>query len=812
MKCEKKFFKKKRAIKIILALTFCSVAFYSKAQITFSGSVTDQTSGETLANAAINLKNTFLVSETDLNGNFKIENLKKGKYIVEISYLGYTTLQDTLTLSSDVSIHYQLVKKAILSDEVVISAVNANNKSAMAYTNIDKSVLEKENIGQDMPYLLNYTPSMVVTSDGGTGIGYTGIRIRGSDATRVNVTINGVPVNDAESQQTYWVDLPDIASSTDNIQLQRGVGTSTNGAGAFGGSLNIETTKLNLKPYGEVDNSFGSFNTLKNTVSLGTGLIDGKWDFDVRLSKINSDGYIDRAFSNLKSYYLSGGYYAKTWFMKAIIFSGVEKTYQAWYGVPQDSLKTNRTFNPAGMYFDSNGNVQYYNNETDNYQQDYYQLLFAKTFNTHWSGNCAFHYTRGQGYYEEYQPNDLFSNYGLNPIILGNDTISSSDIIRQQWLSNYFYGTTYSLNYTNGKKISASLEGAWNQYQGEHYGQIIWARYALNSNIDQHYYDNTSFKTDFNIFARANDQITEKLNLFADMQERNIGYSFLGYNYLLQNVQQVVHLDFFNPKAGFTYTLKPTAFLYASYSAGNHEPNHDDYTQSSPESRPKPEHLDDFELGYKQHQKNIFWSLNLYYMNYLNQLVLTGQVNDVGAFNRTNVPSSYREGAEATIQIKLTEKLFFNGNITLSQNKIKNFTEYLQDYDNGQQFAISHGETNIAFSPNIISGSELSYQPIKNVSFSFLTKYVGSQFLDNTSENARMLNAYLLNDFRISWSFKTSFIPIIEINGMLNNIFNVQYISNGYTNSYYSNGAVVNDNSYYPQAGINFFAGLTFKF
>lgn len=785
---------------------------WTLAQYSISGTISSKENKQTLTGATVILKNTYHATQTNIKGQFSFEKLSAEKYIVQISLVGYKTNVDTFALTGNKIIEIQLEESPVLMEEVQVAATRVDEKSAMAFTNISKEELGTKNLGQDLPYLLNQTPSVVVTSDAGAGVGYTAIRIRGTDATGINTTINGVPINDAEESQTFWVDLPDIASSVDNIQVQRGAGTSTNGAGAFGGSLNIQTTKLNSKAYAELSNSAGSFNTLKNTVSFGTGLIDEHWSVDGRLSKIASDGYIQRASSNLKSFYLSGGYYGKSTIVKAIIFSGVEKTGQAWNGVPEDSLKTNRTFNGLGMYTDLNGNTKYYDNQTDNYQQDYYQLHLSHEFSKSWNLNAALHYTKGRGYYEEYRQNDNLNSYGLQNVISGTDTITTTDLIRRKWLDNDFYGTTYSLNYLSNKKLNATVGGAWNQYHGGHFGEVIWARYASNGSIRERYYDNSSLKTDFTVFAKVNYQVFEKLNVFGDLQYRTVDYSFLGYNASLENVKQTATLAFINPKAGLTYHLNTNTLAYASYSVANKEPNRADYTQSSPGTRPKPETLNDYELGVKQNYKKISWGLNYYYMDYKNQLVLNGQINDVGAYNRTNIEQSYRTGLEAELSVRPIKRLQWMANITISSNKVKNYTEYLDDYDTGNQKTVLHSTADIAYSPSLIASSTIAIEVINNFTVNFISKYVGKQYLDNTSTDNRKLPAYFVNDIRLNYSIQTRFIKNISLMLMINNILNEKYSSNGYTYAFYEKTELTTQNVYYPQAGTNYLIGLSLKF
>ncbi|MBN8824077.1 MULTISPECIES: TonB-dependent receptor [unclassified Spirosoma] len=770
------------------------------AQFSISGKVADAEGG-TLPGAAVILEGTYKGTYTDAAGNFQLVNLKPGSVSVKVSLLGYESQTQTVTLSQNTTIDIKLAKTAVAVDEVVVSATRANQKSAIAYSDVTRRDLDKLNLGQDIPQLLNFTPSIVTTSDAGTGVGYTGIRIRGSDATRVNVTLNGIPYNDAESQGTFFVDMPDFASSVSSIQIQRGVGTSTNGAGAFGASVNIQTNKLEANPYAETNASVGSFGTRKLNVLAGTGLLNGHFAVDARLSTIHSDGFIDRAFSNLKSFYLSGGYYGKKGFIRLNAFSGQEQTYQAWNGIPEDILKTNRTYNAFT-----------YDNQTDNYQQDNYQLISSYELSKNWRANLSFFYTKGKGYYEEFKPNDSFSKYGLPNVTIGDSTITKTDIIRRKWLDNDFYGTVFSFDYNSYGKLTANIGGGWNQYQGGHYGEIIWARVAGNTNIRERYYNDDATKTDFNVYAKAFYQFSNRLNGFLDLQVRTVGYSFLGFNSQLQNVQQNANLTFFNPKAGLTYSLDDQSTLYASVGVGHREPNRDDYTQSTPASRPKPEQLIDYEAGYKLQTEQLAFTANLYYMDYKNQLVLSGQLNDVGAYNRVNIPNSYRAGLELEAGARLAKQLRWNVNATFSQNKVKNFTEYLDNYDNGLQEARQYSRTDISFSPNVIAGSQLLFTPAKGLELGLLSKYVGKQYLDNTSNENRKLNPYFTNDIRLIYTLKPKFAKELAFTLLFNNVLNELYESNGYTYAYISEGKVYADNAYYPQAGRNFLAGIRLRF
>jgi iron complex outermembrane receptor protein len=782
----------------------------------FSGIVVDSDTKEKVQGAIVTIENSFLNAVTDADGKFSFDKTKEQSVKVNVTHLGYQTVVQEIQMPNE-QLVIALIRKTYMTEETTVTSTRASDNSPTAFTNVTKKEIEEKNLGQDIPFLLTNTPSVVVTSDAGNGVGYTGIRIRGSDATRVNVTINGIPVNDAESHQVYWVDLPDFASSIENIQIQRGIGTSTNGAGAFGGSVNIQSSALSVEPFAKMNSSYGSFNTWKNTVNFGTGLLKNKFAFEGRLSKITSDGYIDRATSDLKSFYFSGGYYETKSSLKGIIFSGKEKTYQAWYGVPEDSLKTNRTYNPAGEYTDAYGNLQYYPNQTDNYQQDYYQLLYSYAANSSLNLNAALHYTKGKGYYEEYVSKyaaygeGTLSFYGLNPVVIDTVTIDSSDVIRQKWLDNDFYGYTFAANYDKND-LQLTLGGAGNRYKGRHYDQLTWGQYFSNGTYPYVYDDNDATKDDINFFAKASYAFTSQLSLFGDMQYRTVQYSFLGFNNDSTNAQQKVSLNFFNPKGGITYSVNSKNKIYASVAVGHKEPMRDDYVDSPPYAYPKPEQMTDVEAGYKYSGDKIRFGLNLYSMNYKNQLILTGKINDVGAYTRINVPDSYRRGMEAEFSWNIIKNISLSTNITLSENKIKTFDEYIDNWDDGSQQLVVHNNSDISFSPSGISSSVISFTPAKNFIIEITNRYIGKQYLDNTSDENRKLDAYNLDDFFISYHVSTASIKEIELKLAVYNFFDKKYESNGWTYPYISNAALINSNAFYPQAGINLMAGISLKF
>ncbi|SHL89886.1 iron complex outermembrane recepter protein [Flavobacterium xinjiangense] len=671
-------------------------------------------------------------------------------------------------------------------DEVLVSAVRVTSKTPVSFSNLDKKEIKFRNLGQDIPILMNYLPSVVTTSDSGNGVGYTGIRVRGSDATRVNVTINGIPYNDSESHGTYWVNMPDFASSVESLQLQRGVGTSTNGAGAFGASLNMLTDSYSNKATGEISNSFGSFNTQKHTVKFSTGLMNDHFELAGRLSSLKSDGYVDRGASDLKSYFLQGTYVGKTTLIKALAFGGKEKTYQSWNGIDEATLNSDRTFNSSGIFTDEFGKTRFYDNETDNYQQDHYQLHWNEKVSNNWSTNLAFHYTKGKGYYENYKEDADFSSYGLTPIVINGVTINTTDLIRQKWLDNDFYGTTFSANYTT-EKLEVIFGGGYNKYEGAHFGKVIWARYASQSELGDHYYDDFATKTDGNIFAKANYQITEKISLFGDLQLRNVHYKANSHETGLVND----NFNFFNPKAGLNYDINANNKLYFSYARANREPNRTDYEGGNA----KPEKLNDFEMGWRYAADKVQFNSNVYYMAYKDQLILTGKLDDVGSRIRSNSEKSYRLGLEVDATIALSKQFIIRPNFTLSSNKNIDLSVEGENY----------GTTDIAYSPSVIVGNIIVYKPLENLQISWLQKFVGEQYMNNIELPAAKLANYFVNDLNIAYEIRPkSVFKSIVITGLINNIFDKKYVSNGYMWDVYP--------YYYPQAGINFLAGLTLKF
>jgi iron complex outermembrane receptor protein len=722
---------------------------------------------------------------------------------------------------------------------IEVRALRANTDAPFAKTEVSGADLQKENLGQDLPILLQYTPSAVTTTDAGAGVGYTGLRIRGTDGTRINVTLNGIPVNDAESQGTYFVDLPDLASSTTSIQIQRGIGSSTNGPGAFGATLSIANLGINDQAGAEGSISYGSFNTQKYTVQAGTGYIRDKVALQVRLSQITSNGFIDRSGSDLKSFQINGAWKisSKTT-IQGMVLQGIETTHQAWNGVPEEKLRGNDSallahyysnvgtlyFSPADSanLFSSNPrryNVFTYDNQIDHYRQNYYQLFADHRFSPSVTAHAGLFLTRGLGYYEEYKSGESYSKYGLQPFTTeSGDTIRQTDLTRQLWLDNYIYGAVYSLLWDASKHTRLSFGGAASQYIGNHYGYVLWSQYG---GIPEHYrwYKLDAQKNDFNLYGKAEHRIGKTILLYGDLQWRSIGYFMNGFRNN-PTLHPAATYNFFNPKAGFTWFLPHTPLmhqkLYASFAAASHEPNRDDF-EASPDQLPKPERLYDAEGGYERITDQYSISANAYYMHYTDQLVLTGKVNDVGAYTRTNVPNSYRAGIELQGTVKALDWLSLRANATFSQNRIKDFVEYVDNYDDGTQVAYYHGTTSIGFSPSCIAAGGITLTPFyhtakgKAFSIDVLEKYVSKQYLDNTSNEARKLNPYGLLDIRLHYNPELAPFRHLGFTLMLNNVLNKEYESNGYTYSYIYGGTSTTQNFYYPQAGFNWLLGVNLK-
>jgi iron complex outermembrane recepter protein len=809
---------------LTLILLIQTMAVY--AQFSLKGKVRDE-NGDPLPNANIVLGNTFMVTSTGPDGTFKFGNLKSENYTLNVSYLGYETQHLEVDLSKTNILEIILKPAPVLMEEALVSASRAGDRSSIAHTTLDKEMISNENLGQDIPYLLNMTPSFVTTSDAGTGIGYTNFRIRGTDLNRINVTMNGIPVSDAESHSTYFVDIPDIASSVENIQVQRGVGNSTNGAAAFGASIDLQTSKLDSQAVARYSSSAGSFSTFRNNLSVGSGLLGDKFAVNASISKTTSDGFIDRASSDLKSIFLSGGYFTPKTILKATIFTGFEQTYQAWNGVPSVRLNNDLAgmllYQEHGLYTpeetqhminsDSRTyNLYTYKNQVDHYQQEYYQLHFSHKFNSAWNLNIAGFYTHGAGYYEEYKEAQSYQDYNLTPPIINGITIETTDLIRRKWLDNGFYGMIFSV-IRNGNKSKLNIGGGGNIYDGDHFGRIIWAQNSGNAPYDYEYYRGKGLKKDYNIYARYNYQLSDKLSTSVDLQYRHINYEITGIDDNLRDISQSHSFDFFNPKLGLLYKLNSLQDIYFNYGRANREPNRDNFVDADPSGKkPTFESLNDFEIGYSYKSPKLMVGTNLYYMLYKNQLILTGQINDVGSPIMTNVDNSYRAGIEVTAGLKFLKRLQWDLNTTFSRNKIKNFIEYVENWDTGSLDINPLGSTDIAFSPDIIANSMLTCKLPGNFDINLLSSYVSKQYIDNTSSNDRKLDAYFVNNIRFDYLLRQHLFKEVKFHLLINNVFDSKYETNAWVYSYIYNGNRYKMDGYFPQAGINFLVSASIVF
>ncbi|MFD2742967.1 MULTISPECIES: TonB-dependent receptor [Sphingobacterium] len=806
--------------------TLCLMACFSFAQEKMTIQVTDD-QNQPIVGATVAIGNVTQI--TNAHGTTVI-TIPVAAPSLKVSYVGYETVSQIIpTERSRITV---ILKRAMRqTGEVFVQSTRARENSATTFRNISKEELRKTNLGQDIPFLLDQTPGVVVSSDAGAGIGYTSMRIRGSDNERINVTLNGIPLNDAESMGSFFVNLPDFASSVESIQVQRGIGTSTNGAGAFGASVNIQTDVLETEAYAELNNSYGSFNSWKNTVKVGSGLLKDKFAFNARLSRIATDGYVERASANMQSFYLDGGLYTKKHTLKATVFSGKQTTYQSWYGTPEPLLTGNREQLPAYadamelyegpererlLNADRRYNFYTYDGQTDNYQQTHAHLQYTYTPDHKWSLQSALHYTRGAGYFEEFRPNDRLSRYNLPNVIHGTDTISRTDLVRQRWLDNHFYGITYAANYQASNKLRFTLGGAYNEYLGDHFGEVTWARYASTGNLGDRYYFNDAKKTDFNIYGKA-DYRTENWLLNLDLQYRNINYRAEGPDQRGVYLNFDDQLNFFNPKVGTTYFINESSNIYGSYAYASKEPVRKDYAENPLNEFPRPERMHNAELGYRVRQSNFNLGVNAYAMLYKDQLIATGAINDVGGSIRQNVPDSYRTGVEFDGAWIISPQFEWRATAALSANKIRNFVEYIPIYDAAWELAgeqvNTYDKTNIALSPSTVLSSDFTYRPLEPLAFSLTSKYVSRMYLDNTSSLDRSIDPSFVNNLRAVYSLSPWGLDRMDVNLAVNNVFNAKFATNGYTwGSIDATGTHNFYNFYFPQATTHFLLGLNIRF
>lgn len=810
----------------ILELLLAAIPHILLAQHAITGYVNDP-GGQPLPGAIIRAPASMYATATDANGHFAIKHLPAGPLTLVCTFLGYTN--DTILANAETNpeIQFKLSPSVLMQSAVIVKSTRADNLTPVANQTINHDQLNQSNFGSDMPMLLGKSISAVATSDAGNGMGYSELRIRGTDMTRINITINGIPLNDPESQNVFWVDLPDFAASTDNVQIQRGVGTSANGAASFGASINLQSAEPKTDAYAEYNTAAGSFNTFRNSLSFGTGLFHQHFAFDARVSKMSSDGYIDRSASSLFSYYLSGSYSAPHQLLRMLVFSGTEKTGLAWDGVPADMLSSNRHYNPLGIYYSPQGIEKYYSNETDNYKQTHFQLLYSTELYRNLTLNLSIHHTLGAGYYEQYKEDRYLPDYQLQPIftgsdfvVVGEDTIATdnqyvtvSDLVRQKHLKNSFTGFTWSVSYRKGK-LNTDIGAGWNYYKGNNFGRVVWAEWMPTLPSGFEYYRNNADKSSLNLYAKANYYVLPKVNLWLDLLLRSVDYRINGLDDDKRDITTRQQYPFFDPKAGITFALDNRNEFYFSFAQASREPNRDNFTDARPGGpKPKPEHLYDFEAGY--HFANPKWNFgsNIYLMYYKDQLVLTGAINDVGAAVMQNVPVSYRAGIELSSSWQIAHWVVWETNATFSQNQIKSFTEFIVNYDDETaNFFVPHKNTNLAFSPSVLANSTLKFAPLNNLGIEFSAQYVGRQYIDNTYSTDRALDAYLVTNLLVQYGFNPKWAREMGVSLQVNNLFNELYESKAWAYRYYYDSQLMQDVAYYPQAGIHFMAGLHLKF
>ena len=799
------------------------------AQHILKGTVRDE-AGLALPGSTVLIEGTFMGRITNEKGEFVFPPLPTGSYFIKVIHLGYKDQMRETDLGENQVMDFVMQVQAVQAEVFTVIGFRADEAVPMAYQNLSAEDLLKRNLGTDVPTLLDVTPSLYFTSDAGTGIGYTYLRLRGSDQSNINVMINGIPLNDAESQGVFWVDLPDLASSSENIQIQRGVGTSVNGAGGFGGSINVQTKALATEPYANVSLSGGSFNTRRISVQAGTGLLDDHWSLDTRLSRISSDGYIDRSSAELDSYYLAGGYVNGKNSIRVLGFGGHEVTQQAWYGVPraliENDMEGTLAFAADNGFSQENTNLLLNGSRTYNYYtydnevDDYQQVHYAREFSKYLRASAALHYTHGQGFFEQYQDvansydDTDYAYYGLMYPVIGNDTLSSSDFIRRRWLDNDFYGFTSNISWNRGK-LNSVFGVAANRYEGQHYGEVIKASFLEQVKVNQRYYDNDAVKSEISGYIRSTYDISSSLTAYVDLQQRSIDYRFLGLLFDGSEADQNVSYAFFNPKAGLSYSSGDGHRAFLSYARAHKEPNRDDLVISTANSRPQAQRLDDVELGYSYRAKDFAIELVAYSMDYKDQLINTGRINDVGESIRTNVSSSYRRGLEFIGNLNVSDRVKWKANATWSKNIIKDHTERIVNYDefyNVNEVIEDLGDSPISFSPEFMAYSEWNVGILKRkdqgISISLATKYVGEQHLDNSGNRNRMLDSFLVNDVILNWDFKSKRLKGLHLTFQVRNILDEKYESNGWTYRYQYEGEEQSFDALFPQAGRNFLAGI----
>ena len=818
-------------MKYILFIFTFLISFISSAQISISGIVKNE-KGELLDFTTVFLEHTNYAASSDDKGRYKIRDIVPGQYSLKAAYIGYEPIIMPVWLSRDTVINLTFSGEIYRLNQIEIQANRVGANDPFTRKTLDRSILNKENTGQDATFLLQWTPSMVATSDAGTGIGYSSMRLRGSDQTRINVTLNDVPVNDAESQNVFWVNMPDLMSSVHSVQIQRGVGPSTNGPGAFGGTVSMHTSDIKVNPFLDLATGYGSFNTKKLSVQTGTGLMQNRYSVEGRMSIIKSDGYVDRASADLSSFFVTASRVTSVSSLKFNVIHGQEKTYQAWNGIPQEkydndpeALLQHYRINKGGLYktpqdsanlfgSDRRYNFYTYPNQVDNYRQTHLQLIYALTPSSTWKTKLTLFYTKGKGYFEEFKYNAKWSDYGIAPIIDENGIqINRSDIVRRRWLNNDLLGMRADAvrQLSTASELHFGVSGSY--YGGDHYGNVVKSSVLIpDLDKERKYYDNTGTKYETASYLRLTHQLGSDWMLFGDAQLRYIHYGIIGIDKDLRDINIADNYTFFNPKAGVHYRINDRQNAYLSLAVSNKEPSRGDFIDNVFVQYPVREQLRNAELGYSLKTNAILLETNLYYMHYKDQLVLTGELNEVGANIRVNVPDSYRLGWETDLALQLHQRVQLTLNTTLSRNKIRTFNEIIPDYTiDFEKTEITHHNTDISFSPPITGAIGLLVTPCKDMELAWTGKYVSSQFLDNTSNQSRKLEAYHFHNLRLSKTFQSSYWRGMEVSFEVRNIFNYRYASNGYTYSYIA-GDMITQNFLYPQAGRNWMLGVKVGF
>lgn len=815
-------------MRFFFIFTFSLLALHLIGQHNISGIVQNE-EGEYLEYAVIYIEGTKYSASTERGGTFSLQGIAPGQYTIACSFLGYNTMKKEVTINGDVEVDFTMTGQLFNLPQVEIKS-NVNKLTSFPATSeVSKETLRKDNLGQDVPILLQWLPSVTTTSDAGAGIGYTAMRIRGVDQSRINVTINDVPLNDSESQGVFWVDLPDFASSTESVKVQRGVGPSTNGAGAYGGTIGLNSFGLSVNPYAEVNASLGSFNTSKLGVTLNTGLMNNQYNVEARYSVIKSDGYIDRASSDLSSWYIEAAKVNSKSSLRFLAYSGKERTYQSWNGAPEALVNGDKAGllehynNNVGSLYknaadslnlfgsDRRYNAYLYEDQVDQYTQTHTQLHWARTLSDKFTAKVSLHYTRGLGYFEQYRYNDKLGNYNYGPIVIDDDTISKSTVVRQRWLDNHFYGTIAKVEYMPSANNIWSVGGGYNAYDGNHFGYLTFVEKLTEPYINHTYYTNKGKKKDGNVYVRYETALSSKITMSGDLQYRSVKYDVAGIDNDLRSIGVAEEYNFFNPKFSFNYKLSASQKLTASYAVAHREPDRSDFLDNPKSKLPLHESLYDSELGYTLKKDKVTMEANVYYMNYKNQLVITGELNDVGSNLRINTPKSYRLGLELTVNTAISPKLLWQVNGTFSKNKIDQFTEVLYDYTNGYDVIYNnYSNVDISFSPNVVAANVLSFHPKSSLEIALSAKYIGGQYLDNTMNEQRKLPAYTYTNLRLAYAPKLSFAKKATFTLQLNNLFNTLYSSNGYSYSY-KYGNLITENFLYPQAGLNFMVGMSVK-